>query len=164
MANAFFAWLTIFFVSRAGLAITFFNRLAAENYGPLYAYWRRAFPMSLSIQVRRVDQAVVLELCGRLSVLEQQLRQLVGELIERGERYFVISLANVSYMDNSGLGQLCWIYTVSRNRGGDMKLLKPTPRIRRLLNITKLDSVFESFESETGAIQAMQPLKSTVSA
>ena len=120
--------------------------------------------MSLSIQVRRVDQAVVLELCGRLSVLEQQLRQLVGELVERGERYFVISLANVSYMDNSGLGQLCWIYTVSRNRGGDMKLLKPTQRIRRLLNITKLDSVFESFESETGAIQAMQPLKSTVTA
>src|SRR5438445_10628960 len=122
------------------------------------------FSMSLSIEVRRVDQAVVLELYGRLSVLEQQLRQLAWELIERGERYFVISLANVSYLDNSGLGQLCWIYTVSRNCGGDMKLLRPTSRIRRLLNITKLDSVFESFESETGAIQAMQPLKSTVSA
>ena len=120
--------------------------------------------MSLSIEVRRVDQAVVLELCGRLSVREQQLRQLGWELMGRGERYFVINLANVSYLDNAGLGQLCWIYTVSRNRGGDMKLLRPTSRIKRLLNITKLDSVFESCESETEAIQAMQPLKSTVSA
>jgi len=76
--------------------------------------------MSLSIEVRRVDQAVVLELCGRLSVLEQQLRELGWELMGRGERYFVINLANVSYLDNSGLGQLCWIYTVSRNRGGGM--------------------------------------------
>jgi anti-sigma B factor antagonist len=120
--------------------------------------------MSLSIEIRRVDQTVVLELSGRLSVLEQQLRQLVWELIEGGERYFVISLANVSYLDNSGLGQLCWIYTVSRNRGGDMRLLKPTSRIKRLLNITKLDTVFQSFESESEAIQSLQPLKSAVSA
>jgi anti-anti-sigma factor len=122
--------------------------------------------MSLSIEVRRVGQAVVLELSGRLSVLEQRLRlrQLAWELIERGERNFVINLANVSYLDNSGLGQLCWLYTVARNRGGNMKLARPTPRIRRLLNITKLDTVFESFESEAEAIQSMQPFRSTVSA
>ena len=120
--------------------------------------------MSLSIEIRRVDYAVVLELSGRVSVLEQSLRQLAWELIERRERYFVVSLANVSYLDNSGLGQLCWIYTVARNRGGDMKLLKPTSRIRKLLNITKLDTVFESFECETDAVASMQPLKSTVSA
>jgi anti-sigma B factor antagonist len=120
--------------------------------------------MSLSIEIRRVDQAVVLELYGRLSVLEQQLRQLSWELLQSGGRNFVISLANVSYLDNSGLGQLCWIYTVARNRGGDMKLLRPTSRIKRLLNITKLDTVFQSFESEAEALQSMQPLKSTVSA
>jgi anti-sigma B factor antagonist len=120
--------------------------------------------MSLSIEIRRVDQAVILELSGRLSVLEQGLRRLAWELIEQGERRFVISLANVSYLDNSGLGQLCWIYTVSRNRGGDMKLLRPTSRIKRLLTITKLDTVFQPFESEREAIESMRPLKSTVSA
>jgi anti-sigma B factor antagonist len=119
--------------------------------------------MSLSIEIRRVDQAVILGLSGRLSVLEQQLRQLAWKLIEGGERNLIISLANVSYLDNSGLGQLCWIYTVSRNRGGDMKLLRPTPRIKRLLNITKLDTVFQSFDFESDAIQSMQPLKSAVS-
>ncbi len=120
--------------------------------------------MSLSIEVRRVENAVVLELFGRLSVLEQDLRRLAWELIERGERNFVISLANVSYLDNSGLGQLCWIYTVLQNRGGDMKLLRPTSRIKRLLNITKLDTVFQSFECETDAIAAFPALRSTVSA
>lgn len=120
--------------------------------------------MSLSIEIRRIDRVVVMELAGRLSVLEQGLRQLAWELIERGERHFVISLANVSYLDNSGLGQLCWIYTVVRNRGGDMTLLRPTSRIKKLLSITKLDTVFQSFECETDAIASMQALRSTVSA
>jgi anti-sigma B factor antagonist len=112
--------------------------------------------MSLSIEVRRVEQVVVLEVCGRVSVLEQDLRRRVWELIERGERNFIISLANVSYMDNSGLGQLCLIYTVLRNRGGDVKLLKPTTRIKRLLGITKLDTVFQCFDREADAVAALQ--------
>ena len=120
--------------------------------------------MSLSIEIRHIDRVVVVELAGRLSVLEPSLRQLAWELMERGERYFVISLANVSYLDNSGLGQLCWIYTVVRNRGGDFALLMPTSRIKTLLRITKLDTVFQIFESETDAIASMQTLRSTVSA
>src|SRR5215468_6396629 len=108
--------------------------------------------MSLSIEIRRTDRVVILELAGRLSVLEPSLRDLAWGLIEDGERFFVISLANVSYLDNSGLGQLCWIYTVLQNRGGDMVLLKPTPRIRTMLEITKLNTVFQSFDCEADAI------------
>ena len=120
--------------------------------------------MSLSIQIRRIDGVVVMELAGRLSVLEPSLRQRAWDLVERGERQFILDLANVSYMDNSGLGQLCWIYTVVRNRGGDMALLKPTTRIKRLLNITKLDTVFQSFEYESDAIESMQGFRASVSA
>ena len=119
--------------------------------------------MSLSIEVRQMDQLVVLELAGRVSVLEPQVKQLAERLIERGGRCFIINLANVSYLDNFGLGELCWIYTVVRNRGGDMKLLKPTPRIKQLLHITKLDTVFESFEREADAIASMPVLRSFVS-
>src|SRR2546426_12267199 len=118
--------------------------------------------MSLSIETRRIDHIIVMELAGRVSVLEPRLKQLAGELVDRGERHFVVSLANVSYLDNSGLGQLCWIYTVVRNRGGDMALLMPTSRIKKLLNITKLDTVFQVFESETDAIGSMQALRSIV--
>ena len=116
--------------------------------------------MSLSIEIRQIDRVVILELSGRVSVLEPGLKQLASQLMARGERYFVISLANVAYMDNFGLGQLCWIYTVVRNQGGDMKLLKPTSRIRQLLKITKLDSVFETFEREADALRSI-PLLTT---
>ena len=119
--------------------------------------------MSLSIEIRQIEVVVVLELAGRLSVLEPEVKQIARRLIERGARFFIINLANVSYLDNFGLGELCWIYTVVRNRGGDMKLLKPTPRIKQLLHITKLDTVFESFEHEADAIASMPVLRSFVS-
>jgi len=119
--------------------------------------------MSLSIEVRHIESIVVLELSGRFSVLEPQVKQLAERLIESGARYFIINLANVSYLDNFALGQLCWIYTVVRNRRGDMKLLKPTPRIKQLLNITKLDTVFESFDREADAIASMPVVRTSVS-
>ena len=118
--------------------------------------------MSFSIEIRRLDRAIVLELSGRLSVLEQELRQCAWELIESGERIFFINLARPSYLDNSGLGQLLLIYTMLKDRGGEMKLVRPTPRIRKLLSITKLDTVFELVESEDATND--QGLRSTVSA
>jgi anti-sigma B factor antagonist len=120
--------------------------------------------MSLSINMRKIEHIVILELAGRLSVLEPRLRQLVEQLIGLGERYFVIDLANVAYLDNSGLGQLCLVFTMAKNSGGDMKLLKPTPRIRKLLSMTKLDTVFQSFDSEKEAIESMPLLIASVSA
>jgi len=120
--------------------------------------------MSLSFEIRQLDRAVVLELSGRLSVLEFSLSQIVWKLVERGDRYFVINLGNVSYLDNSGLGQLCWIYTVARNRGGEMVLVKPTSQTMRLLEITKLNTVFRSFESEADAISALGIVTTSVSA
>jgi anti-sigma B factor antagonist len=113
--------------------------------------------MSFSIEIRRVDHIVIMEVCGRVSALEPSLRQFALHLIELGDRHFVINLANVAYLDRFGLGQLCWIYTVARNRGGDMKLLKPTRRIKELLRVTMLDTVFESFDCEADAIASMFP-------
>ena len=123
----------------------------------------RELCMSLSIEIRRTDRVVILELAGRLSVLEPSLRDLAWELIEHGERYFVISLANVSYLDNSGLGQLCWIYTVLQNRGGEIVLLRPTSRVKKLLEITKLDTVLQSFEREREAVASIPAFRSAVS-
>jgi len=120
--------------------------------------------MSLSIENRRNGHIVILELAGRVSVLEPRLKLVAEDLITRGERYFIINLANVSYLDNFGLGQLCWLYTVSRNRGGDMKLLKPTTRIRTLLSITKLNTVLQSFDFEADAVASMPTITSSVSA
>jgi len=119
--------------------------------------------MSLSIETRQIGHVVILELAGRVSVLEP-IKPLAEELIGRGQRFFIVNLANVTYLDNFGLGQLCWIFTVARNRGGDMKLLKPTSRIKTLLNITKLDTVFQWFDAEAEAVESFQRFKSPVSA
>ena len=120
--------------------------------------------MSLCIEIRRIDHIIVLEVVGRLELMERGFSPLVEELIGRGERHFIVNLANVSFMDNSGLGRLCMLYTLAKNRGGDMKLLKPTPRIRKILRITRLDTVFQLFESEAEAIRSMPALRTTVSA
>jgi anti-sigma B factor antagonist len=120
--------------------------------------------MGLSIEIRQIDRIVVLELAGRLSVLESGLKQTAAELFGRGEVNFVVNLANVAYLDNFGLGQLCWLYTAARNRGGDMKLLKPTSRIKELLKITKLDTVFETFEKEADALRSYPLFTASLSA
>ena len=120
--------------------------------------------MSLSISIRHVNRIVVLELWGRLSVRERTLLHFAADLIERGERNFLISLEHLSYLDNSGLGQLCWIYTAVQSRGGDMKLLKTPARFKKLLKVTQLDMVFQSFECEVDAIAAMEPRRPALSA
>jgi len=124
----------------------------------------RELYMSLSIEIRHVDRIVILELAGRLSVMESGLKKTAAELIDRGERNFIVNLANVAYLDNFGLGQLCWLYTAARNRGGDMKLLKPTARIKELLRITKLETVFETFEKEADAIRSLSVFTTSLSA
>src|SRR2546428_13187552 len=120
--------------------------------------------MSLSMSIRHVNRIVVLELWGRLSVHERTFLHLATDLIERGERNFLISLAHLSYLDNCGLGQLCWIYTALQNRGGDMKLLKTPARFEKLLKVTRLDTVFQSFEREADAIAAMERCRPALSA
>ena len=94
----------------------------------------------------------------------QDLRQLVRKLMEQGDRNFIIDLANVSYMDNSGLGQLCLIYTMLHDRRGEMKLRRPTARIRKLLQITKLDTVLEILEDANHVAGTATLFRSAVSA
>jgi anti-sigma B factor antagonist len=120
--------------------------------------------MSLNIEIRHLDQTVILELTGRLSIFETDLRAMAWEYVEDGARNFIIDLAKVEYVDSAGLGQLCWIYSVSKNFDGTMVLLKPTARLKKLLNITKLDTVFKSFDDERDAVESLQPVKEAISA
>lgn len=111
--------------------------------------------MSLWIKIRRVADVVILDLSGRVSVREPQLGHLIEELAAEGARYFVINLEDVSYLDNSGLGRLCYLYTMAQRAGGEVRLLNPSPRVDTLLKLTKLDSVFETYQSESDAIESI---------
>jgi len=109
--------------------------------------------MSLVIQQRKMSEVMVLDLTGRLWILDLPLRDLMVGLLAESNRHFVLNLANVEYIDSSGLGQLITIWSSVRNKGGHMTVLNPTKRVQRLFEITRLNKVFEILENETEAIE-----------
>jgi len=84
-----------------------------------------------------------MELSGRLCLLDRSLYERVIALLAEGLRDFTLDLTDVSYVDSFGLGQLVTIWTSIQNQNGHVRLLRPNERVRKLLHITKLDSVFE---------------------
>src|SRR5260370_20735433 len=108
--------------------------------------------MPLIINQRNLSDVVILDLTGRLWILDLPLRDLMNDLFSNGKRHFVLNLAGVDYIDSSGLGQLVSIWTSVRSKTGHMTLLNPTRRVRRLFEITRLNTVFEIFHQEPEAI------------
>ena len=98
--------------------------------------------MALALKSRIVSGVVIVDMSGRLCFLEVALLAHVNELLEAGHREFVLNLADVPYIDSFGLGQLISIWTSIRSKSGQLTLLRPTDQVRRLFQITKLDSVF----------------------
>ena len=80
------------------------------------------------------------------------LKDKVQSLLQQGHKQLLIDLANVSYVDSAGLGELVQAYATSKNRGGALKLLNVTKRLKDLLVVTKLLTVFDTFDSEADAL------------
>jgi anti-sigma B factor antagonist len=114
--------------------------------------------MSMLLKTRRLDDVVILDLSGRITIGEGavQMRDTLQKLLSAGDRKFLINLANVDYIDSSGLGELVTAFTTVRNQDGQLKLLNLTRRVRDLLQITKLLTVFESFDNEAEALKSMK--------
>jgi anti-sigma B factor antagonist len=108
--------------------------------------------MPLSIRQRDVSEVVILDLTGRLWILDLPLRDLMNTLLNEGKCNFVLNLTGVDYIDSSGLGQLITIWTSIKNRSGQMTVLSPTKRVQRLLDITRLNTVFHILEKEDDAV------------
>ena len=109
--------------------------------------------MSLTIKQRTSSDVTILDLTGRLWILDLPLRDLMSGLLNDNKRHFVLNLAAVDYIDSSGLGQLISIWTSIRNKNGHMTILNPNKRVQRLFDITRLNSIFEVFENEAAAIE-----------
>jgi anti-sigma B factor antagonist len=108
--------------------------------------------MSLLIRQRNLSDVVILDLTGRLWILDLPLRDLMNGLLTEGKCQFVLNLTGVEYIDSSGLGQLITIWTSIRNKGGRMTVLNPTKRVQRLFEITHLNNVFQILDNEADAI------------
>lgn len=106
----------------------------------------------MEIAASEVAGIRVLELRGRLNLdTAPLLHSAVHEALEAGSTQLLISLAALSSVDSTGVGQLVACLTSARNRGGGLKLMKPPPKIADILAITELDRVFEIFADEDSA-------------
>ena len=110
----------------------------------------------MQVQERHSGNLTILDFEGRLTRNEGygSVKQQIGELLADGHRQFLLNLAKVPYMDSTCVGELVSAFITVRNNGGILKLSEPTERIRELLSVAKLDTVFEVYDSESAAIQS----------
>ena len=84
------------------------------------------------------------------------IKDKVQSLLQQGNRKLLLDLGNVSYVDSAGLGQLVQVYATTRHLDGQLKLLHVTKRLKDLLVLTKLLTVFECFDEEADALASFK--------
>jgi anti-sigma B factor antagonist len=110
----------------------------------------------MQIDERSVGDVMVLDVKGKVTLGEgdEMLKDKVNSLVNQGHKKIVLNLAEVPYIDSAGLGEIVRTYTTVSRQGGNLKLLNLTKRITDLLSITKLLTVFETYDSENDAIRS----------
>jgi len=110
----------------------------------------------MQIEERSAGDVIVLDLKGKMTLGEgdELLRDKINSLVLQGQRKIVLNLEDVPYIDSAGLGEIVRTYTTIGRQGGHLKLLNLTKRITDLLSITKLLTVFETFDNEADAIRS----------
>jgi anti-sigma B factor antagonist len=114
--------------------------------------------MALTIASREVNGVTVLDLSGRITLGEGsvQLRDAIRGLISKGQKNILLNLADVNYIDSSGLGELVSAFTTAKNQQAEVKLLKLTKKVHDLLQLTKLYTVFDIKDDEADAIASFK--------
>ncbi|HJO03042.1 MAG TPA: STAS domain-containing protein [Acidobacteriota bacterium] len=105
---------------------------------------------------RQIDGVVIVALEGKLTLGsgDVKLRQLVNDLLERGETKILLDLGGVRYMNGSGTGELVAAYTSCANRGAQLKPLNLSSKVRDLLLFTQLISIFEDYNDVAEAVHS----------
>jgi anti-sigma B factor antagonist len=108
----------------------------------------------MKVSSRQVNGVTIVDLSGRITLGEGStvLRDTVRDLLSKGQKQILLNLAEVSYIDSSGIGELVSAYTSIRNQSGDLKLLNLTKKVHDLLQITKLYTVFDIKDDEAAAV------------
>ena len=112
----------------------------------------------LNISERQAGDVTVLDLSGKITIGEGSvsLRSAIRRLIEEGKKKILLNLAQVSYVDSSGIGELVSSYTTIGRENGQLKLLNLTQKIQDLLAITKLLTVFDVYDEEATALNSFK--------
>ena len=114
--------------------------------------------MSMKSITRQVNGITIVDLSGRITLGEGSvlLRDMVRDLVTKGQRKILLNLGDVTYIDSSGIGELVSAFTTVRNQGGELKLLNLTKKVHDLLQITKLYTVFDVKDDEAAAVAAFK--------
>ena len=115
----------------------------------------------MQIDQRSVGDVMVLDVKGKITLGEgdELLKDKVNSLVNQGQKKILVNLADVPYIDSAGLGEIVRTYTTVSRQGGSLKLVNLTKRIQDLLSITKLLTVFETFDSESDAVRSFSTAK-----
>jgi anti-sigma B factor antagonist len=110
----------------------------------------------MQIEERVVGEVTILDLKGKITLGEgdEALKDKINSLIHQNRKRILLNLEDVPYIDSAGLGEIVRTYTTVSRQGGQLKLVNLTKRITDLLSITKLLTVFETFDAESDALQS----------
>ena len=112
----------------------------------------------LTVKVRESGNVAILDFSGRITIGEgaSLFRDTIRETLDSGHRRILLNFDQVTYIDSAGLGQLVGSFATAAHRGGQIKLLHVGKRVHEVLEITHLDTVFESFAIEAAAIRSFE--------
>ena len=112
--------------------------------------------MSIKLNTRQVGDVSVMDVAGRITLGEgsSALRDALRDMVSKSQKKILLNLGEVNYIDSSGIGELVSGFTTVTNSGGNLKLLNLNKRVKDLLQITKLYTVFDVHEDEAGAIRS----------
>jgi anti-sigma B factor antagonist len=112
--------------------------------------------MNMATSTRQADGVTIVDIKGRIVLGEESaaLREVVCDLLSKGHKKILFNLADVNYIDSSGLGHLVSAFTSVRKQGGELKLLNLTHKVHDVMQITKLYTVFDIMDDEAAAVQS----------
>ena len=112
----------------------------------------------MQTSTREVDDVIIVDLSGRFTLGEGNvtLQNVIRDLALRGNRKILLNLADITYIDSSGIGALVSCYTTIRNRGGELKLVSLSKRAHDLLHIAKLHTLFDIKDDEDAAVKSFR--------
>jgi len=112
--------------------------------------------MDCVTSTRQVAGVTIVDISGRIVLGEEsaKLRKLVCDLLDRGQKNILFNLADVNYIDSSGLGNMVGSFTSVRKQGGELKLLHLTTKVQDLMQITRLYTVFDIMDDEAEAVRS----------
>jgi anti-sigma B factor antagonist len=110
----------------------------------------------LNIRERQAGDVTILDMDGKITIGEGSVavRSAIRKLLEEGKKKILLNVAGVGYVDSSGIGELVSSYTTIQREGGQLKLLNLTQKMEDLLGITKLLTVFDTYDDEATALNS----------